>query len=852
MKHADALAQLARETKRARRALGVERIARAALWPLAAAGVWAIIALLGGQDALPPLAQSLAAIGALLAIGWLALRAARHFRWPNDAEARARLAADSSLDAGAFEALEDRPSRLDPSAIALWRVEQDRAIARAEHARARPARPRLDAADPRRLRFLILLAFVGAALFAGAAAPDRLARAFFPDPGPLLGDGPIAVEAWLTPADYTGAAPVSLSDRINERIDAPPSVEATVRVAGPAGAPALIFEGQRGHRERVLMRRTADGAYEAQIAIPHDGRLRVVRFHTRASWRINPGADRPPRAQLTAPIALLSDERATIAWDARDDYGVRSLALRITPVNPPEGLRGAAPIDTEIESPAGDPREAEDETEVALAEHPYAGMEVEVRLVARDALGQEGVSAPQRITLPEKVFLQPLARAAIEIRRMILWERRAYEPARIAPGGPATMAAGDILTGTERLIIRTDDQDPRLERSPAAIRRAAHFIDTLTVHPEDGYFQDRAVFLGFRYAFAALGEAREIGETDHAADILWRTALRAEYGGAADARRALDMAQQALADALANGASQERIQQLTEALRRAMDNYMQALVQEAMRRGNQQTQEDTQDQTTMTQRDLQQALDEIERLSREGNQAAAQALLQQLAALLANMEVQLSQGGQGQGEQGQEGEESELEQSMQELSEAMGEQRELNDQTQAQAEGGQGGEQGEGRALGERQGDIQDQVNSARAQAERGGAEDFQSLQNAERAMQSAEEALRRGDYESARASQDEAMRNLREGAASLAEQIAEERRNREGGQGREQAGERDPLGRAQGGMGENGETQVPTEADQARSRQILDELRRRAQDPRRPETERDYLRRLLDRFTGS
>ena len=32
-------------------------------------------------------------------------------------------------------------------------------------------------------------------------------------------------------------------------------------------------------------------------------------------------------------------------------------------------------------------------------------------------------------------------------------------------------------------------------------------------------------------------------DTDEAADILWRTALRAEYGGAADARRALEQAQ---------------------------------------------------------------------------------------------------------------------------------------------------------------------------------------------------------------------------------------------------------------------------------------------------------------------
>jgi hypothetical protein len=33
------------------------------------------------------------------------------------------------------------------------------------------------------------------------------------------------------------------------------------------------------------------------------------------------------------------------------------------------------------------------------------------------------------------------------------------------------------------------------------------------------------------------------------------------------------------------------------------------------------------------------------------------------------------------------------------------------------------------------------------------------------------------------------------------------------------------------------------------RAREIFDEIRRRAQDPNRPEAEREYLRRLLDRF---
>jgi hypothetical protein len=75
----------------------------------------------------------------------------------------------------------------------------------------------------------------------------------------------------------------------------------------------------------------------------------------------------------------------------------------------------------------------------------------------------------------------------------------------------------------------------------------------------------------------------------------------------------------------------------------------------------------------------------------------------------------------------------------------------------------------------------------------------------------------------------------------------------REGGRGQagRQGGPRDPLGRAVGGSGEGEETAVPEEMDRQRAREILDDVRRRAQDPRRPEAERDYLRRLLERFAN-
>lgn len=855
MKHQDALNQLARETTRARRRLALERLLRAGLVLLGAVGVWAAFALFGGHERLPLLLQSLSAIFAVLLIGYLAVRARREWRAPTDEEARAQLAADSRMDAGAFDALRDQPTRYDPFSVALWNRERERLLENAHTVRLGPPRPRLDEIDPYKLRYALLVLLIGAFIVAGAQSGDRLARAFLPDPGPLLGDQEMAIEAWAAPAEYTHAPPVSLSDLIGERVVTPPSVRVTVRVTGPAGAPALRFNGQGGRRS-ARFERGADGAWEAQLDIPGRGELRVVRFHTRARWRLAPGVDQAPRASWDAPIATLSDERANLSWKARDDYGVRRLVLRVRPLNPPEGLVRADPVDTELEAPAGDPREAEAETEVDLAAHPYAGMEVEARIVAIDALGQEGVSDPLHFTMPEKIFLQPLARAAIEIRRHILAERRPYREGSSVQR--RRVPAGDILLGNQRIEVRDYDSRPALRRAPAGIQRAARLIDAVTMAPRDGYFRDLAVYFGFRTARSQLAVARNPEEADIAADTLWRTALRAEYGGAADARRALEEAQRQLAEALAQGAPQERIRQLLEALRRATENYMQALVQEALRNGESpQNMEDTEDQATLSQRDIQDMLRRVQELSEQGRNAEAQALLQQLAQILSNLDVQLSQGGEGEGQEGSEGDQQ-MQQSIDELSETMGEQRALRDETrqqqqqQQQGQGGSGGDQQGGQGgddLAERQGQLQQGLAEAQRMADEAGAAPSEELNAAGEAMRRAEDALRRGDLEGAQAAQSAALDNLRQGAEALSAEMRE--RGQNGGDEQGPGGERDPLGRTSGGNGD-GEGFVPNTTDPVRAREIFDEIRRRAQDPNRPEAEREYLRRLLDRFGDS
>ncbi|MDZ4775840.1 MAG: DUF4175 family protein, partial [Alphaproteobacteria bacterium] len=199
MLHKDALDALAREIARAARALAIERGVGLALLPVLALGLWIALSLGGLHDFIPPLAATLVGIAALLAIVVIAARAVTRWRKPTMVEARNRLALDAGLDRGALDSLEDNPTRLDPMGLALWRREQERAAQAVGLAKALPARLPLRRLDPYYLRVIVPIALLAGLIVAGENTPDRLARAFLPDPGPLVGDQPMGIEAWVTP-----------------------------------------------------------------------------------------------------------------------------------------------------------------------------------------------------------------------------------------------------------------------------------------------------------------------------------------------------------------------------------------------------------------------------------------------------------------------------------------------------------------------------------------------------------------------------------------------------------------------------------------------------------------------------
>jgi uncharacterized protein (TIGR02302 family) len=356
---------------------------------------------------------------------------------------------------------------------------------------------------------------------------------------------------------------------------------------------------------------------------------------------------------------------------------------------------------------------------------------------------------------------------------------------------------------------------------------------------------------------------------------MWELAIEFEEGALADARERLQRAQDRLAEAMRNGASAAEIQELMDELRDATNDYMQMLADQMDPNENSTDQPDGGGETMQfTQDELNALMDRIQELMEEGRMAEAAVLMEQLNQLMENMKMTQ---GEGQG-----GPRSPGQKSMEDLGETLRDQQQLSDDAfrdlQDQFNGGQqeteqrpgetprdgdgtNGDPGQ-QNLADRQEALRQMLEEQRRNLPNLSGDEAEAarraIEQAERSMDRAEDALRRGDMAEAIDRQAEAMDALREGLRELGRAIAQSERD-ESGQGQQQGDQTaqaaprqsDPLGRQLGTEGQSGTDQNLLQGEDIyrRAGELLDEIRRRSAELDRPEDERNYLRRLLDRF---
>ena len=297
-------------------------------------------------------------------------------------------------------------------------------------------------------------------------------------------------------------------------------------------------------------------------------------------------------------------------------------------------------------------------------------------------------------------------------------------------------------------------------------------------------------------------------------------------------------------------------------MREALNDYMRQQAEQNQANPDSQTSQN-QPGMQMSQDQLQQMLDKLEQLMKEGRTAEAQELMQQLRDFMNNMKVTQGDGpGSGQASPGQ--------QAMKDLGQTLRDQQGLSDDSFRDLQQGQdgadsqpGGQPGaDGKSLAERQKALRDRLDRMKKGGQLPGAggaqgqEGRKQLDRAGRAMDQAEKSLRDGDLPGALDNQAEALDALRNGIRNFGEALAQDQQDQGTNQGQaatkdDPRGQRDPLGRETGQSSQLGTERgmVPGDDVYRRAQGLLDEIRRRAGEQSRPDTERSYLRRLLDLF---
>ncbi|MCD2473106.1 TIGR02302 family protein [Jiella sp. MQZ9-1] len=831
-------------------------------------------------------------LGALTVLTVLAVAAfwpLRRLKLPKPGEVDARIETTSRLRHQPLRTQGEKPGSEDPFAAALWREHQHRMARELRNLSAGRPTTRSERFDPFGLRALVALLLVTAFAFSFGPEGGRIGDAFTAiEPVAVAGR---RLDAWVTPPAYTRRAPIFLTADDTKPITVPQGSKFAVRVSDGAGvtvrfAPrgadakpvdilskeavtaakdaAAASDTSKASKAQPDTTKTAgassadaapDGPREYEYTLREGGAATVATgFSSLGAWQFDVTPDHAPKIAFKGEPSEARNGALQLAYVVSDDYGVRKARGEIVvdtanasesrPLYPAPEIRLALP-----RHKAG---KADAKTSVDLTESPYAGAKVTLTLIAEDDAGQIGKSKPKTITLPERRFVNPLAKAVVEERRILA-----------------------------------------LDANQA--HRVVDMLDAITLRGDE-FIPNPSNYLALKAVRTRIANAKNDETLRSAADFMWEIALGIEDGDLSLAERKLRDARERLADALENNASNAEIDKLMKDLRQAMQDYMQTLA-EQMRNQPPMSPEQMQSQNMQELRpqDLEKMLDRIEDLAKSGSKEAAKQLLSELQQMMDNLQAMRQEQQQGQGQP------NPMQEQMNKMGDLLQRQQKLRDQTydlgrqifRQQQQLGQNPQQGEqspgqqdqqsGRQPGERsqpggemtaeqmqemmkqlqkqQGQLQKELDGMGQQLNGMGMKPSDDFGEAGKQMGRAEGSLGKGQDGEAFGHQGKALDALRRGAKDMMQQM--QQAMQQGGQG--QPGQpgmrgqglggrqmnqsnRDPLGRERNTQGPDfGEdVGIPDEIDTQRARRILDEIRKRLGNQLSPQQEREYLQRLL------
>jgi uncharacterized protein (TIGR02302 family) len=572
-----------------------------AKWVLLWEGLW------------PPLAMLLTVIGAFLALSWLGLwlwlpPIGRNlaifvvvvflayalvnvvfalFRIPSRYDRLRRLDHVSGLAHRPATAIADEMATPDSDAWskALWRAHVEQALGRLHSLRAGLPRPRLMLRDPFAVRALVLILLIATFVAAGGERIRRI-TALFDWQGVVVPPN-FRLDAWVSPPNYTAKPPVILP---GVRPGDQPPVD-TAAVSVPVGSVLIIRASGQAQLDVAVKGGLQEVAGDQRPQAPAGTEERRYTITDRGTatlrgignddivWAFNAIPDKPPTISLAKDPEAQSRGQLALSYRLEDDYGVAEAQATFALKDQSSGPRPLfGPPDFPLALPQARTRNGVGQTTKDLAEHPWAGAKVDLTLTAKDDAGNEGRSEPYELTLPERIFVNPLARALIEQRRDLALDAEARDRVLIA-------------------------------------------LDALTIAPEK-FVPEVPVYLALRGVVWNLASAKSDEDLRGVVKRLWDTAVQIEDGNLSDAEAALRQAQERLKDALERGASDDEIKKLMDELRAALDKYLQALAEQLRKNPQMARPLDPNMSRMMSQRDLQNMIDKLEQANRSARELA--------------------------------------------------------------------------------------------------------------------------------------------------------------------------------------------------------------------------------------
>ncbi|MCE9508501.1 MAG: DUF4175 domain-containing protein [Alphaproteobacteria bacterium] len=698
----------------------------------------------------------------------------------------------STLEHRPLETLHDKPIEgLSGESLGLWQKHLQKAARYIDRLRIYAPRPDVARRDRLALRHaaMILLA-VGLVVAQNDSIP-RLRQALRPDVGSLISGKAVAFDLWITPPEYTHEAAVFLATTgqgvvaRDQEVRVPEGSILKLRLAGYRFAPKFQYAGQA-----YPLAETAPRNFTLELPLQHSGELRLFSLFSRlGQWPVTATPDAAPDISITG-IDATPRFAAKISYDAHDDYGIAKMS----------GIVSSAPDKPGSETYRFDIPPSDKTSHVEdLTAHPWAGLPVTIRLEAEDSAGHKTLSAPAAFTLPERLFTNPTAKRLIEQRKKLLQEK-------------------DILTRR------------------AVARNIAGIADQPLAYKNDGL-----VFLSLDIAVKRL----LYGTGDDAASsvpaLLWDVALKLEDGGLSLAQQELRNALQKMSEALNDkNLSKAQLQEIVDDVQKKMQQYVRSLAAELQQRLQQGKKISVLPpdlaQKFLKNTDLRKMLEQMRLLAQMNSREDLQKMADDLKDAIDNIDMKKF-------DQMQERQIQAME-ALQGLEDIIHAQQALFDKSNKSEdpadakEGAQ--EQGALRrklgALVEKLGNALDEIPD--------------NFAKASQSMKQSEAELGKGRPKPSLPHQKAALEELRKGLDSAVEKMAKSMQQsilsfgmpKDGGSYGEDF---DPLGR---NLGEDS-IKIPDEKERRRVQEIIEELRRRSNDPNRARAERDYIDRLLDQF---